>query len=142
GTTNTLPAVAITNGLFSVPLDFGTGAFGTQSRYLHIAVRPSGDPGAFISLSPRTAVMPSPVALSVAASGVNTDSVADGSVTRAKISDFGQYYSGVWTSNEFVFLPALSLPQTLFNKGIGAGPTISQSGIYNVRIKLKWLTQF
>ena len=55
--TETRPAVAVVNGVFSVTLDFGV--FPNTDRYIEIGVRPSGG-GAFTTLSPRSKVMAAP----------------------------------------------------------------------------------
>lgn len=52
GATLTNAAVSVSNGLFTVALDFGAAAFSGAPRWLQIAARPNG-PGAFTSLSPR-----------------------------------------------------------------------------------------
>jgi len=65
-TTNGIP---ITNGLFSVVLDFGLNAFNGGSRWLNIAVRTNGG-GSFSALSPRQQVTPSPYAIHAGSSGV------------------------------------------------------------------------
>ncbi len=85
GTTITLANVAVTNGLFNVNLDFGAGAFGTEQRFLQIMVRSIGDT-VYMGLAPRAAVMPAPVALSVAAGGVSSEAIQDGAITRAKLA--------------------------------------------------------
>lgn len=55
--------VSVQNGLFSVQVDFGSGAFNGDNRWLETSVRcPSGQ-GAFVILSPRQAVSPVPYAL-------------------------------------------------------------------------------
>ena len=55
-------ATLITNGLFSVMLDFGTGVFTGPPRWLDIAVRTNGG-GAFSPLTPRQLLAPSPYAV-------------------------------------------------------------------------------
>jgi len=45
-------ATAVSNGLFAVALDFGTGVFNGASRWLEIAVRTNGG-GGFATLTPR-----------------------------------------------------------------------------------------
>ena len=54
--------MAVSNGLFTVTLDFGAGVFTGASRWLDLAVRTNGS-GAFVSLTPRQALAPSPYAL-------------------------------------------------------------------------------
>ena len=55
-------AVAVSNGLFAVTLDFGTGVFTGPSRWLEIAVRTNGI-GSFTVLTPRQALTASPYAI-------------------------------------------------------------------------------
>jgi hypothetical protein len=55
-------AVAVSNGLFAVTLDFGPAAFTGEARWLEIGVRTNGS-GAFVPLAPRQALNPSPYAL-------------------------------------------------------------------------------
>lgn len=55
-------AVAVSQGVFSVSLDFGTGAFDGSSRWLELAVRTAGG-GAFTGLAPRQALAAAPYAL-------------------------------------------------------------------------------
>jgi hypothetical protein len=56
--------VPITDGLFTVSLDFGSNVFTGDGRWLAIAVQCSGD-GDFTSLSPRQALTPAPYALAL-----------------------------------------------------------------------------
>jgi len=56
-------ATAISNGLFTVTLDFGSGIFEGNARWLEIAVRTNGG-GDFTGLSPRQELKPAPYALS------------------------------------------------------------------------------
>jgi hypothetical protein len=63
--TLTLGDVAVSNGLFSVALDFGSVFTGT-ARYLEIGVRPGSSSGAYTTLSPRQQLRPAPYALRVA----------------------------------------------------------------------------
>ena len=58
--TNT--ATAVSNGLFTVVLDFGAGIFTGAPRWLEIGVRSNGL-GAFATLAPRQALTPTPYAI-------------------------------------------------------------------------------
>jgi len=78
GSTVTLNSVALSNGIFTVNLDFGANAFPGPSRFLEIAVRPAGV-GSFTTLTPRQPITSTPYAVrslnaatadSVPASGV------------------------------------------------------------------------
>lgn len=59
GATLHRPTIAVTNGIFTVSLDFGPGSFPGAERYLEIAVRLSGG-GAFTQLNPRQKIYSAP----------------------------------------------------------------------------------
>jgi trimeric autotransporter adhesin len=64
GVTQTLAAVSVAGGLFTVNIDFGTGAFTGNARWLDIqAACPSG--GGYTPLTPRQALTPAPMALAL-----------------------------------------------------------------------------
>ena len=58
--------VTVTDGLFTVNLDFGSGAFTGDARWLEIGVRDGGETGAYTPILPRTALAPAPYALHAA----------------------------------------------------------------------------
>jgi hypothetical protein len=62
GSSLTNAAASVSNGLFTVTLDFGTGAFTGNARWLEIGVRTNGS-GVFIVLAPRQPLTPAPYAL-------------------------------------------------------------------------------
>jgi hypothetical protein len=66
-------AVAVSNGLFTVTLDFGPGVFTGTNYWVQMAVSPAGL-GAFAMLTPRQQLTPTPYALS-AANGTPVGSV-------------------------------------------------------------------
>ncbi|MGE0885530.1 MAG: beta strand repeat-containing protein [Blastocatellales bacterium] len=55
--------VQVTNGVFSVTLDFGSSAFSGAGRFLEISVRPGASGGAFTLLSPRQEITSTPYAI-------------------------------------------------------------------------------
>jgi trimeric autotransporter adhesin len=55
-------AVAVSNGLFTVLIDFGAGVFTGSNYWLEIAVRTNGG-GAFATLAPRQQLTPTPYAI-------------------------------------------------------------------------------
>lgn len=63
GSTIVNSTVAVTNGIFTVQLDFGTGVFNGAPRFLEIAVRPAGNPNPYIVLAPRQPVTATPYAV-------------------------------------------------------------------------------
>lgn len=62
GSTLTLNSVAVSNGVFSVSLDFGAGSFNGANRFLEISARPVSG-GAFTLLAPRQQVTSTPYAI-------------------------------------------------------------------------------
>ncbi|MBX3726610.1 MAG: tail fiber domain-containing protein [Xanthomonadales bacterium] len=82
-----LDDVQVTEGLFSVALDFGPFQFAGDRQFLEIAIRPAGT-GGFETLSPRTEVTAAPYAWGAAvalADSVTTTSIVDGSIGGADI---------------------------------------------------------
>jgi hypothetical protein len=61
GSTLTLSTVPVSNGVFTVSLDFGAAAFPGASRFLEISARPVG--GSFALLTPRQPVTSTPYAI-------------------------------------------------------------------------------
>src|SRR5438034_5678806 len=77
GSTQTVNTVAVSNGVFTVSLDFGANSFPGANRFLEISARPTG--GSFTLLTPRQPITSTPYAVrslnassadSVPASGV------------------------------------------------------------------------
>ena len=66
GTTNEIPSISVSNGLFTVTLDFGAAAFNGDGRWLEIAVRTTGSLADFTSLTPRQKLTATPYALQAA----------------------------------------------------------------------------
>src|SRR5262245_9436624 len=62
GSTLTLNTVAVSNGVFTVSLDFGAGNFNGASRFLEIGVRSPGG-ASFTTLSPRQPITSTPYAI-------------------------------------------------------------------------------
>lgn len=63
GATVTLGNVQVTNGLFSVTLDFGAAAFPGTNRFLEIGVRPGTSTGAYTTLTPRQQLTSTPYSI-------------------------------------------------------------------------------
>jgi hypothetical protein len=113
--TNT--ATGITNGLFTVTLDFG-GVFNGANYWLELAARTNGG-GAFSPLSPRQPVMPAPYAIysanaGTAATASSASSVAAANITgivplaqlpTAVVTNNGNFTAGNITINSNLDLP-------------------------------------
>jgi hypothetical protein len=80
----TSSAVAVSNGLFTTTLDFGSGPFNGANRWLDISVRTNGG-GAFTELTLRQPLTPTPYAIYSANAAV-ANGVAPGSITAADIA--------------------------------------------------------
>ena len=87
GTTVTNPATGVTNGLFTVTLDFGTGVFAGQPLWLEIGARTNGGQGSFSILSPRQPFTSTPYAITAAnLSGTLPTSQLTGSLPASQLS--------------------------------------------------------
>jgi len=63
GATLQAPVLSLTTGLLTVDLEFGPGAFTGDGRWIEVQVRNPAGGGAFTTLAPRQAVMPTAYAL-------------------------------------------------------------------------------
>ena len=65
GSTIDINDIDVIDGSFTVELDFGSDVFNGDARWLQVGVRPGGsnDPNAFVTLSPRTELTPTPYAI-------------------------------------------------------------------------------
>jgi trimeric autotransporter adhesin len=86
-------ATGVSNGLFTVVLDFGPGVFNGTAYWLQIGVRTNGT-GAFASLSPRQELTPTPYA--IFAEGANAAGLS-GAIPTASLS--GTYGGSVSFTN-------------------------------------------
>ncbi|MEI7807973.1 MAG: hypothetical protein WCJ07_05765, partial [Verrucomicrobiota bacterium] len=98
-------AVPVTNGLFTVTLDFGYGVFDGTARWLEIGVQPAGGTN-FATLTPRQNITPAPYAIAAASaitvSGTVNASQVSGSIPAANIAGTlaaNQLPTGVVTNN-------------------------------------------
>jgi N-acetylneuraminic acid mutarotase len=84
----TVEEVPVTNGLFTVLLDFGAGAFNGEARWLQISVRNDMGGGNHAILSPRTPVSAAPyglMAMDVRDGAISNSKLANGAVSGNKI---------------------------------------------------------
>ena len=78
--------VGVTNGLFTVPLDFGADVFNGTSHWLEIGVRTNGSADDFTLLSPRQPLTPAPYALYAPSAGTAATAGSANSVAAANIT--------------------------------------------------------
>jgi hypothetical protein len=79
----------VTNGVFTVPLDFGVSAFDGGPRYLQVWTKRSAGTNDFVMLTPRVPLTPAPYALlsgGVVDGAISGVQIADGSVTAGKLA--------------------------------------------------------
>ncbi len=134
GSTQTVGAVSVTDGLFTVALngggEFGASAFAGEDRWLQIGVRCPTGGGSYSTLSPRQPLTAAPYALYAPAAGsaadvscsgcVGASDIANGAVTSSKIA------GGTIQQSNLAFTPGTV---TSINAGTGlTGGTITTSG--------------
>jgi hypothetical protein len=85
GTPITTPTVQVTNGSFTVMLDFGASVFDGTARYLEIGVRPTGSLNPYTVLAPRTQITSSPYAIQT----INTQQLGGLPASRYVAADAG-----------------------------------------------------
>jgi hypothetical protein len=89
GSTQTLNTVAVSNGVFTVGLDFGANAFNGANRFLEISARPSGA-GSFTLLTPRQQITSTPYAVrSTSAGNADTATNATNAATATNATQLG-----------------------------------------------------
>ena len=102
GSTATAGDVAVNDGIFTVAIGFGSGAFGGGARWLQIGVRPGNSGGAYTPLTPRQQLTPAPYALAMPNVYTNEGSNFVGIGRNFRIS--GNEVFGVrsaWGANEY-----------------------------------------
>ena len=96
----------VTNGLFTVALDFGASVFNGDARWLEIGVRANGSAGGFTTLAPRQMLTAAPYALqalSVGGTGLAVSISQQPSTNQVSVSDdllinATNSGSGTWTA--------------------------------------------
>lgn len=86
GTTLTVSPVSVTDGLFTVQLDFGGSAFDGNNRWLQIAVRCPTGSGNYTTLAPRQPLTAAPYALYAPSAGAAADLSCSGCVSTADLA--------------------------------------------------------
>lgn len=98
GSTQTRTGIAVSGGVFTVKLDFGS-AFTGADRFLQIAVRPSTG-GAYVVLTPRQSVTSAPYSIRSANAGSSDSLTCTLCVTNAQIVSLaGNKLTGVITGD-------------------------------------------
>ena len=104
-------AIGVTNGLFTVILDFGASALNGASRWVQLGVRTNGSATPFVPVTPRQSLPVTPMAVfatragGVSAGSVGTSAIAANAVTGAKIAP-GEVVRGINNLKDAVTLQA------------------------------------
>ena len=91
--------VQVVNGIFSVQLDFGTGAVAGEIRWLETSVRPGGSVGSFTILSPRQELTTSPYALHASTAGLASSAEQAWTADHATTADYAPKAGAVAWAN-------------------------------------------
>ena len=99
------PAVTVSNGVFTVQLDFGLSVFAGPPRFLEIGVRQAGSPDEFTLLTPRQPVSSTPYAVRSLNASV-ADTLSSACVSCVTSTQIGSVDGATITGS----IPASSLP--------------------------------
>jgi hypothetical protein len=117
GSTSTAANQAVSNGLFTVMIDFGPGAFNGSARFLQIKVRPAGS-GSLVLLSPRVELAATPYAqYSNSTGGLQGRSISGAAPTLHQVLQ--------WNGSQWA--PASSTVAAPLNLAGTTGPILSVS---------------
>lgn len=98
----TFEELPVSNGLFTVDLDFGSSVFaGGAERFVEVIVKRTDSTNAAVTLAPRTRVAPTPYAVlagEVPDGSIGTTKLAEGAVSGAKLANgaVGFAQLGIW----------------------------------------------
>ena len=105
GPTLTSSLTGVTNGSFTVTLDFGPGRFTGDARWLEIGVRTNGSVAAYTTLSPRQPLTPTPNAQYATLAGNVAGPVPDARLSaNVALRSGGNAFTGTQTMAENLFL--------------------------------------
>lgn len=99
GSTITVDDLAVTNGNFTVSLDFGGSHFNGQALWLQVGVRPGASSDPYTALSPLTALNAAPYALGLRPGARLTGTVNAEPMFAATNTGTGMAPVGVWGSS-------------------------------------------
>ncbi len=87
--------VAVNNGLFTTPIDFGVNAFDGNARWLEISVKCPAGNGSYVTLTPRQPLTPAPYALySTSTSALQGRSITTTAPTSGQVL---KWNGGAWS---------------------------------------------
>jgi hypothetical protein len=134
-------ATGVTNGLFTVTLDFGAGVFTGANRWLEIAVQTNGG-GGFITLAPRQQITPAPYAVYSANAGSAVTATTAGTAVSVSATNItGILAAGTLPAN-VVTNGAAGVNISGTFSGNGAGVTNVNLMSANVEGSISWTTNY
>src|ERR1051325_11711340 len=77
GASNVVSDLGVTNGLFTVPLNFGSAPFDGSDRWVQVAVRPGASSGAYTNVTPRQQITTAPYAIRALNATTFTGTISD-----------------------------------------------------------------
>src|ERR1051326_2365112 len=122
GTTNRFATVTLTNGLFTVPLNFGSSPFTGANLWLEIGVRTNGSTEVYAALSPRQPLTAAPYAIMAGDAGT-----LGGQSSSAYVAKAGDTMTGALNLPQGgIKVGATQLVATGSNVGIGTATPAAQ----------------
>jgi hypothetical protein len=120
----TVSSLTVSNGLFTVQLDFGPSAFQGSARWLEIAVRPTG--GSYTTLTPRQPLTAAPYAMSLMPGSTITGTLASSPILSATNTSTATFATALFGN-----APAASAIGVKGNGGFaGLYGTSTSNGVY------------
>jgi hypothetical protein len=123
------PGTVVSNGLFTVTLDFGSGPFSGSDQWLRIGVRTNGSSAPYVDLAPRQQLTATPYALraaiasTVPAGSITSSLIAEGAITTGKLAP-GALVAGLAAEG----LAALPTSQAVVMSTLAADEALTSRG--------------
>jgi len=134
-TTAAIDGQAVSNGLFTVTLDFGPGAIAGEARWLEIWVRTNQASAGYTCLAPRQPLTPAPSALyapnagvAAVSSNVVAGAIAAGQLGTSGAPSAGQVLSFDGSSLSWATLPVVPPPSWTLGGNSGTTPGVNFLG--------------
>src|SRR6184192_2012447 len=132
GSTQTLNTVAVSNGVFTVGLDFGANAFNGANRFLEISARPSGA-GSFTLLTPRQQITSTPYTVrSTSAGNADTATNATNATTATNATQLGGVAASQYVQTNDLRLTDSRPPTPGSPNYIQTSPSSAQNADFNI----------
>jgi hypothetical protein len=132
GSTQTVSALAVSNGVFTVTLDFGAASFSGANRFLDVSARPSGA-GSFIPLTPRQQVTSTPYAVhSASSANADTATTAANATTATNATQLGGIAASQYIQTNDSRLSDARPPTAGSSNYIQTNPNSAQNANFNI----------